>query len=80
MTIADELWRAANQDLWSGGKDLNGWVSCISAVDDKRACSFLDSCGWEEQLFYGFSNGEVRQGARYLWLDFARLVAEDESL
>ena len=30
--------------------------------------------------FDEFEYGAERQGARYLWLDFARLVAEDEGL
>jgi hypothetical protein len=30
--------------------------------------------------FVEFPSGPIRQGARYLFLDFARLVAEDEGL
>lgn len=80
MTIADELWRAANQDLWTGHSRLHGWVSCGSALNYDHAIPFLESLGWDEESFYQFENGRQRQGARYLWLDFARLVAEDESL
>ena len=32
------------------------------------------------EQFDEFEPGEVRQGARYLWLDFARLVAVSEGL
>jgi hypothetical protein len=38
----------------------------------------VDSCSSEQ--FEEFERGPERQGARYLWLDFARLVAEDEGL
>lgn len=56
----------------------NNFVSCEKIVSD-----FLKKMGlrtYSNIEFAEFKNTEEAQGARYLWLKFAALVAEDEGL
>jgi hypothetical protein len=96
MKINDVLWDAANELLWDGeSPNLGGTreeFSCVAAnwVVFREASTFsseledfLGSLGVDftsPTQFNEFEEGPIRQGARYLWLDFARLVAEDEEL
>jgi hypothetical protein len=54
-----------------------------ATYDDCLCHDFLVSLGVDcesIEQFDEFDPGMERQGARYLWLDFARLVAEEEGL
>jgi hypothetical protein len=91
--ISDILWDAANKHLWDGVKPLRHCeeeeFSCL-AVDEAegypsryRATYFLEDLGvngFSATEFRKFKRGEIRQGARYLWLMFAYQVALDEGL
>jgi hypothetical protein len=95
MRISDMLWSAANEHLCSAIPGQPGaslavrfqtdgalfWTSASDA-DIEEAEDFLAvGMGWNELDFlWEFKAGEERQGARYLGLDFARLVAEEEGL
>lgn len=93
--ISEILWIAANEKLWSGNDaDSFGDVYSCDAVGrygsnktfyQENAIDFLIELGVnyedeDDEQFIEFEGDEERQGARYLWLDFARLVAEDEGL
>jgi hypothetical protein len=69
LKLSDILWRAANVHLVPKGIEPD-WVPLVELGVD---CSSMDQ-------FAEFKQGETRQGARYLWLDFARLVAESEGV
>lgn len=61
---------------------FGGMAKCGSKATDK-AVAFLRELGVYVHGFGEFDEfeaGEERQGARFLWLDFAALVAEDEGL
>lgn len=67
------------QGLW----DTWGAKSFCDTFASNPALSFLEELGCPIGSGYAFGDipaGEISQGARYLWLDFARLVAEDEGL
>lgn len=93
-TLRTLLWRAANEHLphevpfgscsacWcAAGREWEGMF-------DDKVIPFLselaglqsDKFNSERDRFREFAEGHTKQGARYLWLDFARLVAEDERL
>lgn len=91
MKISEILRKAADGFLWTGEqRDSDNRYSCGAVadvtdqkVDDSAACNFLMELGvdtWSYHAFDEFPEGEIRQGARFLWLDFAALVAEDEGL
>ena len=95
MKISDTLWEAANLYLDHGLVDfqlsgVNRYSCCAvdmaeskNKVPNTPGCDFLASLGVKQfagNQFDEFEYGEERQGARYLWLDFARLVALDEGL
>lgn len=93
--VADILWTAANQYLWTGEPRpdgvYEGWEYSCNAVIDAIADSntayyvreFLRSCGCSAgstTLLLDFDAGKERQGVRYMWLLFAMHLAEDEDL
>jgi len=90
MKISEILRKAANEKLSNGIYDSDTSVaqSCLAiAFTQKRdrfssALSFVArlGCDFDYSNFDEFPEGEIRQGARFLWLDFAALVAEDEGL
>jgi hypothetical protein len=96
MKLSEVLWIAANEQLWDGDLRYDnlseyscGAVSALisspmifswtftSTIKFLRELGVQSSC---TKQFNEFDPGPERQGARYLWLDFARLVAEDEGL
>jgi len=91
--ISDLVWKAANKELWTGIGQRR-WIDCeyscvaaslICRSDNEwtRTRDFLKDLGCPINsygVFREFRAGQERQGARYLWLDFARLVAESEDL
>lgn len=94
MKVSTILRRAADKYLWDGHAQLwnDDWqeFSC-NAVEDaatsphdrNKANDFLRGLGvnkWSAQEFSGFKRRSERQGARFLWLHFAALVAEDEGI
>lgn len=91
--LADVLWEVANDRLWSGTDDGKGWCkfTCdalrVHGFDVKEsAIMFLETIGFPRNaedrydLFSAWSEGEERQGVRYMWLLLAMHVAEDEGL
>ena len=93
MKISEILRKAADRHLSSDGKDdfqrridFYSYVAVIyasGALDARPAEHFLQTLGVSldsPSEFDEFPEGEIRQGARFLWLDFAALVAEDEGL
>lgn len=94
MKISSILWKAANERLsWDGWwwPGTNDEFSCLAVrkvtraglKDKDKASKFLASLGVDPDagwLFDEFPEGEVRQGARYLWLMFAYEVAKSEGL
>lgn len=95
MKISEILWRAANEHLWDGyGDDLDAIIYSCDAVDKAAtgrvvgsyrcgACAFLRELGCTSDamyLFNEFKSGPKRQGARYAWLMFASMYAEELGL
>lgn len=85
--------RKATEELWDGTRegDSGGTSFTCAAVCNVRAprndiaaaIDFLASLGVNPNSggqFLELESGEPKQGARFLWLDFAALVAEDEGL
>lgn len=94
MKISEVLWVAANEYLWNGvdiyhRKDE---FSCLAvgAADglfwdykNSEAVKFLKSLGCPIGALGSFKNfkyGTERQGARYAWLMFASMYAEELGL
>ena len=90
--IAACLWLAANKYLWDGFSEFEDFAwefSCAATDESDRVLASLDPWDLEDFLeslgvdvggeteFDEFEFGEVRQGARFLWLDFAALYAEE---
>lgn len=92
MKISEALRLAAEEQLWDGGEGgLLSEFSCSAVnaaaaytqqeIDDLRA--FLEKLGCPPSsplAFNEFLRGEARQGARFLWLHFAALIAEEQAL
>lgn len=90
--ISEILWDAANLWLSDGSESLEfsefHAYTCYAVIaaedesypDKSNACVFLKrlgcDCGSGRQ-FDEFSFGEQRQGARYAWLMFASMYAEE---
>lgn len=88
--VAELLRKAANEHLWDGAGELPPGVdalSCFAVILAEGAdtglyvatLAFLSRLGvnaWDRE-FAEFEIGAERQGARFLWLHFAALVAED---
>lgn len=88
MKISEVLHQAADERLWDG---VAGWwesgfdvwrFSCDAIGFEKyEALCFVQELGVDPdgiQQFDEFNYGQESQGARYLWLKFAALVAESE--
>lgn len=95
MKISQILHKAADEYLWDGVKDKNVMsYSCAavgicmtyhgcSAKQEAKVIEFLDQLGcplYSMEAFDEFETYKDRQGARYLWLKFAALVAEEEGI
>lgn len=89
MKVSEILRRAARENLWDGRSHIHArrefsFHAVIWAVEGwpKDALEFLRSLGVgrDGNQFNEFRYGERRQGARFLWLEFAALVAEDEGI
>lgn len=95
MKISEILWCAANEHLapikrrrFHHGFEMEHscdavYYTCQLRGAKRGALAFLESLGVETDSLFQFKefrSGSERQGARYLWLDFARLVAEDEGI
>jgi hypothetical protein len=95
MKISKILWIAANEKLHPTSEySAEDWHFSCDAVwmaelpppftnyADSKACQYLLELGCNTgiEAMDEFERGPERQGARYLWLDFARLVAKDESV
>jgi hypothetical protein len=92
VKISDILWSAANEHLWSGHAgdtacfrrsiyDAMFWALPPTEPFTPTLRFLLElGMGMDEHADFEEDIGEERQGFRYLWLDFARLVAEDEEL
>jgi hypothetical protein len=93
VALADVLWTAANEYLWTGGDEGYGPVryseSCWAATDalpdysdESPVYRFLTDlgcdCGWVQ--FRDYPAGPIRQGVRYMWLLLAMHVAADEGI
>ena len=88
MKISERLHRAA--DVYLSAKDdeteSTRYFSCDAVFFDswdKKTAEFLYDIGLDNHGYHEFDefrNGIKRQGARYLWLKFAALVAESEGL
>lgn len=93
MKISETLRKAADEFMWSGWPKIAGnkeiW-SChaiqtvegvqIGLHSQSPATMFVKSLGCNPGSgddFDEFPEGPERQGARFLWLHFAALVAED---
>ncbi len=91
MKVSEVLWKAANEELWDG--EDRGWednpydleYSCyaIKAVAygvNTPVMDFIVELGVNSdsvRVFNEFEEGEARQGARYAWLMFASMYAEE---
>lgn len=89
MKISERLHRAADENLWNGYSDdvIVGKrrFSChaITYIEGGMAAKrFYCGLGIDPEIscFDEFQEGPIRQGARYLTLKFAALVAESEGL
>jgi hypothetical protein len=93
MKISEILRKAADEQLDTGSHNHVGWFNiadaifslhAASAVSKHCAADFCRSLGLADTVtgvpFEAFTPGEQRQGARFLFLDFAALVAESEGL
>ena len=92
MKISERLHRAADERLWDGeapyfrvSQDV--WRYSCDAIgvsnDAVKARNFVKNmgvCVASASEFDEFPTVAERQGARYLWLKFAALVAESEGL
>jgi hypothetical protein len=86
--IAADLHRAADRMLWAGvgppptlGKQE---FSCAALCETQRAETFqwvahLGVRSWSDSEFNEFERGRERQAARYLWLKWAALMAEQRA-
>jgi hypothetical protein len=84
MKISEVLHRAADERL-STGTDYHGYMYSCDAIGCSQMSTlrFVGNLGVNTDGFHQFDEfhiGQERQGARYLWLKFAALVAEDEGL
>lgn len=95
MKVSDILRDAADKFLWDGMYEpspaltyscdavLGGAMGDCDFSERRYVRAFLGDLGVDDYGHYEFDEfeeGEERQGARFLWLDFAALVAEDEGL
>lgn len=91
MKISERLHRAADEELsadWDiGSTKFEFSCDAVAHVDvwdyDGDCAEFLYDLGvscMSTSEFDEFPEGRERQGARYLWLKFAALVAESEGL
>lgn len=91
MKISKILRKAADTELACGTRSMWKHIWSCNAVaviptrgkDADAAYEFLEELGlWcgSSSAFDEFPSGAIRQGARFLWLDFAALVAESEGL
>jgi hypothetical protein len=95
VKLADVLWDAANERLWSG--EGTSWLrhyqntfsccavadACDSFVSEEVVIQFLRRLGCpvrSENQTFGTRDVKARQGARYFWLLLAMHVAEDEGI
>jgi hypothetical protein len=94
-TIAEVLHRAADDFLWDGREYASGGVaaSCFAVEDAANsvgaADELVDRCfdglkamGVDVSKFdFGdFRDSPERQGARYAWLKFAAMIAEEQGV
>lgn len=86
MKISEILRKAANEHLWDrtgrlGEKEIYSCdaIACVGANSWEaiRFCQSLGLNSYSLSAFNEFESGPKRQGARFLWLHFAALVAED---
>lgn len=90
MKISEVLLRARDEHLWSGIKKKSYRLEhctcyAIAAVNpsDCSAINFVESLGVDTGSFVEFLEfvaGPERQGARFLFLTFAAMVAESEGI
>jgi hypothetical protein len=88
VKVSDVLWEAANKCLFDGEVGVSVYSCAAIAVcahilktPPHNTIWFLHNLGvvaYSMSEFNEFEAGEQRQGARYLWLMFAYLVALDE--
>lgn len=93
MKISEILHKAADEQLWDGCsrkvgkfefscdaiKTVAGWSSKEAFVAQR----FVNELGvpmYSLNAFINFKRTEDRQAARYSWLKFAAMVAEEEGL
>jgi hypothetical protein len=94
-TIAEVLHRAADDFLWDGRECTSGGVaaSCFAVEDAANvigvSADLLDRCfdglkamGVDVSKFDfdDFRDSPERQGARYAWLKFAAMIAEEQGV
>lgn len=91
MKISEILWKAANESLWDGsGHHYNRETySCAAVAEaegvsvwwESKTVAFLKEFGVTPESrteFDEFKYGGDQQGARYAWLMFAAMIAEEE--
>jgi hypothetical protein len=91
-TIAEVLHRAADEFLWNGIREPGGNLreySCGSAYAScgpsyyKKIKPGLAAMGLDTDSYTEFDElpeGPKRQGARYAWLKFAAMIAEEQGV
>ena len=89
LEFAKTLRSAADVYLWDGSVGGSGFAYSCSAASKAAFATdtsmwaifnFLRSLGVDTEghhEFDEFPHGPIRQGARFLWLDFAALYAEE---
>ena len=96
MKISEILREAADVHLWHGEGRLwdscqESYTCCAvcnvdcSAIEQRAVFRFLRRLGLDTESCSQFDDthfddSAALQGARFLWLDFAALVAEDEGI
>lgn len=75
--------RNANKRRFSCDAFNSHYMTEISLCEMRKVKEYLAEFGLDcesMQAFHEFDSGEERQGARYSWLMFASMIAEEEGL
>ncbi len=91
-TIAEVLHYAADNFLWHPENGENKFEPSCSAIywacenlqisrkQREKIFKGLQNMGLDTSVFDEFIPGAARQGARYAWLKFAALIAEEQGV